>query len=95
MHRVQICDELNPGALLHLSLTCKWLHYVLSSDSSKEVWSNSRTRSFLPDIEGLTEMQYATIVWDTTDCNVSKEFDLSSSVILTPKFLYRIVDVWI
>lgn len=52
-----------PNTLLALRLVNKQFHTFLSANSSERIWKAARGRVELPDIQRLTEMQYAELMF--------------------------------
>ena len=67
----QIFSHVGPNTLLSLRLVNKQFHAFLSAKSSNSIWKAARRRAKLPDIEDMTEMQYAELMFGKT-CQVSR-----------------------
>ncbi|GAA5988906.1 hypothetical protein JCM10908_006222 [Rhodotorula pacifica] len=62
----EIASHVGPNTLLSLRLVNKHFHDFLSTKSSESIWKAARLHAKLPDIEGLTEMQYAELIFGKT-----------------------------
>ncbi|GAA5901966.1 hypothetical protein JCM6882_000153 [Rhodosporidiobolus microsporus] len=63
---VEIFSYLHPGELLNLSYTSKAYRATLASKSAAPIWRRSRRRVALPDVDGLSELRYARLVFSKT-----------------------------
>ena len=62
----QIFSHVGPNTLLSLRLVNKQFHAFLSAKSSDSIWKAARRRAKLPDIEDMTEIQYAELMFGKT-----------------------------
>ncbi|GAA6007243.1 hypothetical protein JCM10207_001557 [Rhodosporidiobolus poonsookiae] len=64
---LEIFSHLGPKELLAVSNTCKPYHALLVAPASSSLWKDARKRYKLPDLEidNLTELQYAELVFGT------------------------------
>ncbi|GAA5864374.1 hypothetical protein JCM3774_002768 [Rhodotorula dairenensis] len=62
----EIFSHVGPNTLLALRLVNKEFHAFLTAKSSEHLWKAARHRADLPDIEGLSEMQYAELMFGKT-----------------------------
>ncbi|KAG0658603.1 hypothetical protein C6P46_005723, partial [Rhodotorula mucilaginosa] len=62
----EIFSHVGPNTLLSLRLVNKQFHAFLSAKSSDSIWKAARRRAKLPDIEDMTEIQYAELMFGKT-----------------------------